>query len=182
MPALPPPPSTVASIIDDLPSMGVVVGSPDEKSDIRSSRSSRNGLFSESIAPAGISVGPTGNSARSRAPAIRQRLSSMCLNLPPAFFSINMGTGITSILLYTFPYPAEWLRILGMIIFILNIVIFSLLALGNAARYWRYKGVFNATISHNMAGMFWGTLPMGFATIVVSAVSTLRGNILLMFP
>jgi tellurite resistance protein TehA-like permease len=80
-----------------------------------------------------------------------------------------MGTGITSILLYNFPYPAQWLRTIGTIIFVLNIAVFCLLAMGNMARYTIYKGVFGATVKHTLAGMFWGTLPMGFATIVVSS-------------
>jgi tellurite resistance protein TehA-like permease len=79
-----------------------------------------------------------------------------------------MGTGITSILLYNFPYPAHWLRIVGTIIFILNIVVFCLLATANVVRYMSYRGIFKATVTHPLAGMFWGTLPMGLATIVVS--------------
>jgi len=82
-----------------------------------------------------------------------------------------MGTGITSILLYNFPYQAEWLRTIGTIIFVLNIVIFALLATGNLIRYIRYKGVFTSTLTHPVAGLFWGTLPMGLATIIVSRAS-----------
>jgi hypothetical protein len=95
-------------------------------------------------------------------------LDHACINLTPSFFSLNMGTGITSILLYNFPYPAEWLRILGTIVFVLNIFVFLSLALGNVARYVRFKGVFVATLTHPVAGLFWGTLPMGLVTIVVS--------------
>lgn len=79
-----------------------------------------------------------------------------------------MGTGITSILLYNFPYPAEWLRVLGVVVFVLNVVVFALLAIGSVVRYVRYKGLFGATLTHGVAGMFWGALPMGLATIVVS--------------
>ncbi|GFZ51187.1 Sulfite efflux pump SSU1 [Saitozyma sp. JCM 24511] len=77
-----------------------------------------------------------------------------------------MGTGITSILLHNLPYNARWLQILGTIIFILNVVVFVLLSLGNIARYVRYKGVFSAVGKHTLAGLFWGCLPMGLATIV----------------
>lgn len=107
-------------------------------------------------------------------PSMKSRLSHACLNLPPSFFSINMGTGITSILLYNFPYPAHWLRVTGIIIFVLNIAVFCLLAGGNIARYVQYRGVFRATVTHPLAGMFWGTLPMGLATIVVSTRSQAR--------
>lgn len=107
-------------------------------------------------------------------PTLSSRLSHACLNLPPAFFSINMGTGITSILLHNFPYPAEWLRIVGIVIFVLNIAIFCLLAAGNIARYVKYMGIFQSTYTHPMSGMFWGTLPMGLATIVVSQHPPIR--------
>lgn len=79
-----------------------------------------------------------------------------------------MGTGISSILLYNFPYPAEWLRILGIVLFIINVAVFALLSVGNVVRYVRYKGIFGRTLDTPAAGLFWGTLPMGFATIVVS--------------
>ncbi len=96
------------------------------------------------------------------------RLAHACLNLPPAFFSLNMGTGITSILLHNLPYNAGWLQRLGVVIFILNIVIFVVLVLGNVVRYTRWKGLMSSVNTHPLAGLFWGCLPMGFATIVVS--------------
>jgi tellurite resistance protein TehA-like permease len=79
---------------------------------------------------------------------------------------MNMGTGITSILLYNFPSPAEWLLTVGTVIFVLNVVISLLLAAGNIVRYITFSGVFAATLRHPVAGLIWGTLPMGFATIV----------------
>ena len=102
------------------------------------------------------------------------RLARACLNLPPAFFSLNMGTGIASILLHNLPYNAGWLRRLGIVIFILNIVIFALLAVGNIVRYVRWKGVMRSVNTHPAAGLFWGCLPMGLATIVVSRPRRIR--------
>ncbi|KAK6905845.1 hypothetical protein I203_106679 [Kwoniella mangroviensis CBS 8507] len=63
------------------------------------------------------------------------RLSHCVINLSPAFFSLNMGTGIVSILLYTFPYLARWLRTIGIVIFVLDVVLFLLLSVGNLIRY-----------------------------------------------
>ena len=103
-----------------------------------------------------------------RRTTVGSRLERACLNLPPAFFSLNMGTGITSILLHNLPYGAEWLRRLGTVIFVLNIALFVLISVGTIVRYIRWKGVFTAVNNHCVAGMFWGCLPMGFATIVVS--------------
>ncbi|RSH80812.1 transporter [Saitozyma podzolica] len=77
-----------------------------------------------------------------------------------------MGTGITSILVHDLPYNAGWLRRLGDVIFVVNIVVFILLAMGNVVRYARFKGLFASVNNHLVSGMFWGCLPMGFATIV----------------
>ena len=91
------------------------------------------------------------------------------LNLAPSFFSLNMGTGIVSILLHQLPYNAEWLKRLSIVVFIFNVVLFVLLAVGNIIRYVKYKGLFTAVLHHLVSSMFWGTLPMGFVTIVVSS-------------
>ena len=99
---------------------------------------------------------------------VKSRLDHACANLTPAWFSLNMGTGITSILMYNFPYPASWLRTIGTILFVANLFIFAALAIGNIVRYIRFKGLFTSTLTHPVAGLFWGTLPMGLATIIVS--------------
>lgn len=46
------------------------------------------------------------------------------LNFTPSWFSVNMGTGIASILLYNLPYQFTGLKIVATVIFVLNIVLF----------------------------------------------------------
>ena len=101
-------------------------------------------------------------------PSLLRRLEHTCLNLPPSFFSLNMGTGIASILLYNLPYNATWLQRIGIVIFILNIVIFALISVLSIVRYIRWKGIFTALNTHCLAGLYWGCLPMGLVTIIVS--------------
>ena len=79
-----------------------------------------------------------------------------------------MATGITSTLLYKLPYTSTWLQRLGIAVFIFNIIIFAVLVLGNVVRYTVWKGVWTAVLLDPLAGMFWGCLPMAFATIIVS--------------
>ncbi len=90
------------------------------------------------------------------------------LNLPPSFFSLNMGTGIASILLYNLPYNAIWLQRIGIVIFVFNVVLFVTLLAANLIRYMRWRGLFERVRLHSVQGLFWGCLPMGMATIVVS--------------
>lgn len=99
---------------------------------------------------------------------LARRFNYRALHTSPSFFSINMGTGIASILLHNFPYHARWLRILGDIVFVLNVVIFVVLLFLTAYRYLKFKGSFRITLDHVTASMFWGCFPMGFVTIVVS--------------
>ncbi|WVQ70853.1 hypothetical protein IAR50_000378 [Cryptococcus sp. DSM 104548] len=97
---------------------------------------------------------------------LMDRMEEALLNLTPAFFSLNMGTGIVSILLYDFPFNAHWLRTLAIVIFVFNVVLFFVLLLANIARFVIWKGLFAATLAHPVASMFWGTFPMGLITIV----------------
>ena len=96
------------------------------------------------------------------------RLQHACLNLSPSVFSLNMGTGMVSILLHGLPYNAEWLRAISIVIFVLNIVLFVIFLIGTVVRLVLWRGIFTALNRHLMAGMYWGCLPMGLATIVVS--------------
>jgi len=97
------------------------------------------------------------------------RLREMTLRLTPSVYSLNMGTGIVSILLYNFPYPATWLQRLGIVIYAFNVVLFVCISMLTIFRYVVWKGLFTAVNTHPLTGMFWGCLPMGFATIVVSS-------------
>lgn len=100
--------------------------------------------------------------------SLNRRLNYRALHTSPSFFSINMGTGISSILLHNFPYNAHWLQILGTIVFVLNVVIFVILLFLTVYRHLKFKNSFRITLDHVTASMFWGCFPMGFVTIVVS--------------
>lgn len=99
--------------------------------------------------------------------SLLKRFNYKALHTSPSFFSINMGTGITSILLHNFPYKAFWLEILGVIVFVLNVVIFVVLLFLTIFRHVKFKNSFRVLLDHKTASMFWGCFPMGFVTIVV---------------
>ncbi|KAJ9485081.1 hypothetical protein VN97_g8275 [Penicillium thymicola] len=87
-------------------------------------------------------------------------------NFTPAWFSINMGTGITSILLNTLPYNGRWLYWISVVIFCLNIVLFVIFFSITILRYVLYPKIFYLMVTHPTQSLFLGTLPMGFATII----------------
>lgn len=77
-----------------------------------------------------------------------------------------MGTGIVSILLHNLPYNATWLYWLSVIVFALNVFLFSLFLLISILRYTIYPAIWWAMIRHPAQSLFIGTFPMGLATII----------------
>ncbi|KAH8904686.1 hypothetical protein BR93DRAFT_829748 [Coniochaeta sp. PMI_546] len=88
------------------------------------------------------------------------------VNFTPSWFSVNMGTGIASILLHNLPYNAAWLYWISVVIFCLNVAIFLLFSGISATRYVLYPGLWAAMVKHPVQSLFLGTFPMGLATII----------------
>ncbi|TPX06955.1 uncharacterized protein E0L32_011100 [Thyridium curvatum] len=87
-------------------------------------------------------------------------------NFTPSWFSVNMGTGIVSVLLHNLPYNAYWIQVISYIFFALNIVLFTVFFAITVARYLLYPEIFVVMLKHPAQSLFLGCLPMGFATIV----------------
>ncbi|KAJ5109686.1 hypothetical protein N7532_002331 [Penicillium argentinense] len=88
------------------------------------------------------------------------------LNFTPSWFSVTMGTGIVSILLYNLPYNGIWLYWISVVIFALNVLFFALGFIISILRYTLYPEVFKVMITHPVQSMFMGAFPMGLATII----------------
>ncbi|TVY42240.1 Sulfite efflux pump [Lachnellula occidentalis] len=87
-------------------------------------------------------------------------------NFTPSWFSVNMGTGIVSILLHNLPYNGPWLYWISVVIFCLNVALFIIFLSISILRYTLYPATWKAMIRHPAQSQFLGTFPMGFATIV----------------
>ena len=87
-------------------------------------------------------------------------------NFTPSWFSVNMGTGITSILLHNLPYNGTWLKYISYVIFALNVGLFILFFVISALRYTLYPKIWVAMTRHPSQSLFLGTFPMGLATII----------------
>lgn len=88
------------------------------------------------------------------------------LNFTPSWFSVNMGTGIASILLHNLPYNGRWLYWISVVMFCLNVFLFLTFLAISILRYVMFKGLFMFMIRHPVQSLFVGTFPMGLATII----------------
>jgi tellurite resistance protein TehA-like permease len=77
-----------------------------------------------------------------------------------------MGTGIVSILLHNLPYNGIWLYWISVVIFALNVLLFSIFLIVSILRYSLYPRIWHAMIRHPAQSLFLGTFPMGLATII----------------
>ncbi|GAB7365731.1 hypothetical protein MBLNU230_g7068t1 [Neophaeotheca triangularis] len=87
-------------------------------------------------------------------------------NFTPSWFSVNMGTGITSILLHNLPYNGSWLQYISYILFALNVLLFVVFLIISILRYTLYPSIWLLMVRHPAQSLFLGTFPMGLATII----------------
>ncbi|KAL6360218.1 hypothetical protein LRP88_05921 [Fusarium phalaenopsidis] len=88
------------------------------------------------------------------------------LGFTPSWFTVTMGTGITSILLHNLPYNGRWLYWISVVIFCLNILLFLLFLCISVVRYTMFKGLWSETLRNPAQAVFLGTFPMGLSTII----------------
>ena len=78
------------------------------------------------------------------------------LNFTPSWFSVTMGTGIVSILLFDLPYNARWIYWLSVVVYCFNIALFVTFTGISVLRYSIYKGLFLAMLKHPVQSLFLG--------------------------
>jgi hypothetical protein len=78
------------------------------------------------------------------------------LNFTPSWFSVTMGTGIVSILLFDLPYNARWIYWISVVVYCLNIALFVTFTGISILRYTCYKGIFTAMLKHPVQSLFLG--------------------------
>lgn len=94
----------------------------------------------------------------------------LILNFIPSWFSVNMGTGIVSVLLKSSPHQFPGLQYIAVVFYVLNIVLFLLFTAASIARYIMYPWVTVRMLKHPSVCMFWGTVPMGLVTIINATI------------
>lgn len=84
-----------------------------------------------------------------------------------------MGTGITSAIIHLFPYNNDKLalKIVALVIFLLNLVLFVFVCTCTVLRYIWYPEVWSMMIAHPAQSLFMGCFPMGAATLINAALN-----------
>ncbi|RYF05552.1 MAG: C4-dicarboxylate ABC transporter [Oxalobacteraceae bacterium] len=84
----------------------------------------------------------------------------------PNWFAVTMGTGILALALAQLPYAIPGLHRLAEGLWLLNILLFVLFASMYGARWLLFFDEAKQVFGHATVAMFFGTIPMGLATIV----------------
>ncbi|MFJ6826256.1 TDT family transporter [Pseudomonas sp. NPDC090964] len=84
----------------------------------------------------------------------------------PNWFAATMGTGILALALGQLPFAAQWPKALGEALWFFNIVLFCLFTLMYACRWVLFFDEAKQIFGHSTVSMFFGTIPMGLATII----------------
>lgn len=91
---------------------------------------------------------------------------SVIRQFTPNWFTVNMGTGVVCILLLHFPYFNQELFLFGRILWIFNIILFSLFSLIYFLRWIIFYHEAKRIFQDNSMLFFLGAIPMGFSTII----------------
>lgn len=99
-------------------------------------------------------------------------INKVVWHFEPFSFIMVMGTGMASDLMFSFAYPARWLRICSYIMFAIACLLFIFLQIFALIHMFYYSNKFSWSAYFNhyyrnlMHNVFWGTYPMGLVTII----------------
>ncbi|KZP34491.1 hypothetical protein FIBSPDRAFT_809805 [Athelia psychrophila] len=95
----------------------------------------------------------------------------------PAWFAVTMGTGAIAQLFQIFPYAteAQAFKILALLFFFLNLLLFILFSCITAARYILFPETWDILMDDPIQSLYTGTFPMGATTLINVSVVTLHG-------
>ncbi|UST81384.1 TDT family transporter [Pseudomonas siliginis] len=84
----------------------------------------------------------------------------------PNWFAATMGTGVLALALAQLPLAIPGLRAVAEGLWLFNILLFSLFTAAYAARWILFFDEAQRIFGHSTVSMFFGTIPMGLATII----------------
>lgn len=99
-------------------------------------------------------------------PAPAGNLREMVRQFTPNWFGATMGTGVLALALNQFPLDVPGLHEIARALWVLNIALFILFSCMYAARWIFFFDEAKRIFQHPVVSMFFGTIPMGLATII----------------
>ncbi len=99
-------------------------------------------------------------------PSEPHALLAVVRQFTPNWFTVTMGTGILSLALARLPQASPALHALAEALWWINIALFAACSLLYAARWLLFAGEARRVFSHGSMSLFFGAVPMGFATLV----------------
>ncbi|QAY84995.1 TDT family transporter [Pseudomonas arsenicoxydans] len=84
----------------------------------------------------------------------------------PNWFAATMGTGVLALALAQLPVAMPGLRAVAEGLWLFNILLFALFAAAYTARWVLFFDEARRIFGHSTVSMFFGTIPMGLATII----------------
>lgn len=84
----------------------------------------------------------------------------------PNWFAATMGTGILSAVLTQLPFRIPGVLVVAEALWMLNIVLFLVFSFLYTARWMMFFDEARRVFGHSTVSMFFGTIPMGMATII----------------
>ncbi|KAH6609771.1 malic acid transport [Trichoderma cornu-damae] len=96
--------------------------------------------------------------------SIRERLQHFTW----AWYTLPMSTGGLSLLIFAQPNQFNGLKSIGLAVYIINIIIFSLVTMTMIARFFLHAGELSRSITHPREGFFLPTFFLSLATIITS--------------
>ncbi|WP_256811956.1 TDT family transporter [Pseudomonas siliginis] len=84
----------------------------------------------------------------------------------PNWFAATMGTGVLALALAQLPLAIPGLRAVAEGLWLFNILLFMLFTIAYAARWILFFDEARRIFGHSTVSMFFGTIPMGLATII----------------
>ncbi|KAI1259041.1 voltage-dependent anion channel-domain-containing protein [Xylariaceae sp. FL1019] len=85
-----------------------------------------------------------------------------------AWFTWPMSTGGLSLLIYAQPYQFSGLRKIGFIVYLTNLVVFTVLLIGIVTRFSLHRNTLRDSLTHPREGFFFPTFFLAIATIITS--------------
>lgn len=85
-----------------------------------------------------------------------------------AWFTLPMSTGGLSLLIFAQPHQFPGLRQIGLFVYIVNLILFTVLTCTMLARFFLHHGDFYRSLSHPREGFFFPTYFLSVATIITS--------------